>query len=242
MPDVRVYPTPEALALAAAERFVALAGAAIAEHGRFCAALSGGETPRATYACLAQPELAARVEWPRVYLFWSDERGVPPDHPESNYGLARAAWLEHVPIPAANVCRVCGEHGATQAAAEYEARLRTFFAGEPRPRLDLVLLGLGEDGHTASLFPGSLALQERDHWVAAVSAPKPPPERVTLTLPAINAAAHILFLVSGAGKADILRQVLQGSRQPEALPAERVAPTAGDLCWLVDAAAASRIP
>lgn len=241
MPDVLVQSGPAALARAVAEHFTTLAGEAIAGRGRFAVALSGGSTPRAAYALLAADEFAGRVDWPRVHVFWGDERCVPPDHSDSNYRLARETLLDHVPIPAGNVHRIRGEEEPVAAAAAYERDLRAFFAGNSRgavPRFDLVLLGLGDDGHTASLFPGTAAIHERTHWVVAHHVDKLGSWRVTLTPIVINAAAQVTFVVSGAGKAGSLHQVRAGPYQPDALPAQIVQPTAGRLLWLVDATAA----
>jgi 6-phosphogluconolactonase len=236
-----------ALAHAAAGHFVGLAEAAIAARGRFLVALSGGSTPRAAYALLATPGCAARVRWAQVHIFWADERGVPPDSPDSNYRLAREMLLDKVPIPTANVHRLAGEQPPMDAAVEYERVLRGVFGppgqgpvrGLPPPRFDLIVLGLGADGHTASLFPGTPAVRERERWVVANSVEKLGGWRLTLTLPVLNAATNVIFLVSGQEKAARLKQVLEGPRQSDAPPAAMVNPSAGNLLWLVDAAAAS---
>jgi 6-phosphogluconolactonase len=247
--EIRTYPDAASLARAVADYFVTLAAEAIASCGRFAVALAGGSTPRASYERLATNEFAARVDWPRVHIFWGDERCVPPDHPDSNYRMAREALLEHVPLPVGNIHRIRGEMEPEQAAAEYERTLRTFFspglsegeAGDERPtsRFDLILLGMGDDGHTASLFPGTVALHEQERWVMAHYVEKLRTWRVTLTPVAINAAAHVAMVVSGAGKAERLRQALVGPYQPNALPAQIVRPARGGLLWLVDAAAAA---
>jgi 6-phosphogluconolactonase len=237
--DVRLYPDAAAVAEAAAEHLIALASDALAQCERFCLVLSGGATPRALYARLARPEVAGRVDWSRVHLFWGDERCVPTDHPESNYRMVWDVWLRHAAIPAENIHRIRGEMPPPEAAAEYERELRAFFAPEPLPRFDLVLLGMGEDGHTASLFPASPALHERHQWAMAVETRKPSPWRVTLTPPAINAAAHVVFLVTGAAKAERLREVLHGPREPGRLPAQIIEPASCSLTWMVDAAAGS---
>ncbi len=165
--DVRTFPTAHLAARTAAERFVAAAEEAIARRGRFLVALSGGSTPKPMYADLAADPLASRVEWPCVHVMWGDERCVPPDDPASNYRLAREVLLDRVWIPPENVHRIRGEQDPARAAAAYERELRQLLAGDP---LDLVLLGLGQDGHTASLFPGSPAIGEENHWVMAVPA------------------------------------------------------------------------
>ena len=233
MKELRVHPD---LARAAAEHFVTLATAAIAARGQFVVALSGGSTPRATYTLLASDELAARVDWPRVRVLWGDERCVPPDHPESNYRMAREVLLDKIPIPAENVHHIRGELPPDQAAMAYQAELEAVLG--TGGRFDLILLGMGEDGHAASLFPGTAALHEQTRWVVAHYVDKLSAWRVTLTPVAINAAAHVTFLVSGAGKAERLREVLDGPHQPDVLPAQIIRPTDGRLLWLADAAAA----
>lgn len=235
-----VYPDADRLARATAEHFVTLAAEAIAARGQFAVALAGGSTPRAAYALLAAEE----VDWSRVHVFWGDERCVPPDHLDSNYCLAREALLEHVPLPVGNVHRIRGEINPEQAAADYERTLCSFFAQrpeEPTARFDLILLGMGEDGHTASLFPGTAALHEQTRWVVAHYVDKLRAWRVTLTPVVINAAAQVTFIVSGAGKADQLRQVLTGPYQPDTLPSQIVRPTDGRLLWLTDAAAVAQL-
>jgi 6-phosphogluconolactonase len=243
MSEFRIYPDAASLARAAAEHFINLATEAIAARGQFVVALSGGSTPRATYALLASDGFAARVDWSRVHVFWGDERCVPPDHPDSNYRMARETLLDHVPLPTGDVHRIRGEVHPEEAAADYERTLRSFFAPqardkEPTPHFDLVLLGMGEDGHTASLFPGTAA-HEQTRWVVAYYVDKLGAWRVTLTPVAINAAAHVTFLVSGAGKAARLREVLSEPYQPDVLPAQIVRPTNGHLLWLTDVAAVS---
>jgi 6-phosphogluconolactonase len=244
MSDFRAYPDGASLAQAATEHVVTRAVETVAAQGQFAVALSGGSTPRSTYALLASPEFAGRVDWPHVHVFWGDERCVPPDHPDSNYRMAREALLDHVPIPARNVHRIRGEMEPAQAADEYERTLRTFLAARPGGSpscFDLVLLGMGSDGHTASLFPGTAAIREETRWVVAHDVHKLSAWRVTLTPVAINAAAHVTFLVAGAGKAERLREVLAGPHQPDVLPAQIVRPTDGQLLWLVDAAAAAHL-
>lgn len=247
-PEVTVCPGADALADAAAERIVALAAAAIGARGRFVLALSGGSTPRETYQRLGAPPLSARVPWARVHVVWGDERSVPPDDAASNYAMARRALLDRVPIPATQVHRIEGELDPALAAARYEAALRQLLGtpqGPPRRGpgavIDLVLLGLGEDGHTASLFPGSAALGETGRWVVPVQAPVVPTSRVTLTPPVITAADEILFLVSGATKAGILGRVLDPAPRAPEVPARSVARAGNRVRWLVDAAAAAAL-
>lgn len=234
---IRILPDADHLAHAAAEY---IAEAAAATSGTFTLALSGGSTPKRLYQLLATEAFARRINWPGVHVFWGDERCVPSDDPASNYWLARETLLDHVPIPAANVHRIAGELDPAQAAALYEQHLRAFF-GE-QPRFDALLLGMGSDGHTASLFPHTPALEERERWVVAnYYALVLPPWRVTLTLPVINAAARVMFLVSGADKAETLRRVLENEHSPQDLPARLVQPVDSELLWLIDEAAASRL-
>jgi 6-phosphogluconolactonase len=233
-PERVILADREKLSQEAARRFIALAQA----RDPFTVALSGGSTPRRLYQILATT--SGRVPWERVHVFWGDERCVPPDHPESNYRMAREALLDHVPLPAKNVHRVRGEWAPEAAAQAYAVELEDFF-GAPWPRFDLILLGLGSDGHTASLFPGSDTLHERERPIAVATATYQdrPAQRVTFTLPLINAARHVLFLVSGADKADIVQRVLETAG--EHYPAGRVQPGAGRLTWLLDQAAAGQI-
>ena len=234
----------EALARAAAEEIVAAAGRAIDARGRFTVALTGGSTPRRTYELLADPAapFRNRLRWDATHVFFGDERHVPPDHPESNYGMARDVLLAHV--PAASVHRMRGEEPPAVAAATYEAELRRFFgvAGDDPPRIDLVLLGLGPDGHTASLFPGSPALDERHRWVVATFVERLGTHRITLTLPVIDRAREVLFLVAGTEKAAAVAQALAPAPGSAPVPAGRVHPAPGALVWLMDRAAASRLP
>ncbi len=244
--DVQTFATTGALMHAAAEEFIACASAAVASSGRFTVALSGGSTPAALYALLATRRQAERVDWARVHVFFGDERCVPPEDPASNFGMARAQLLDHVPVPASNVHRMRGEDEPARAAAAYERELREAFAtpeGPPRAiagaRFDLVLLGLGPDGHTASLFPGARALRGCARWVVAARAPAVHARRITLTPAVLCAAAEIVFVIAGGEKSSILRRVLEGPYEPETLPAQAMAPSAGRLRWLVDADAAA---
>jgi 6-phosphogluconolactonase len=238
--QIILLPDPEAVAHEAAARWAQIAQEAVESRGRFSAALPGGSTPERLYRLLAEPPYQAEIPWPRVHLFWGDERCVPHDHPDSNFRLADELFLSRVAIPADNVHRVPGELGPRAAAREYGRTLEDYFCG-PHARFDLVLLGLGLDGHTASLFPGSPALQERRRLAVAVEAEYQgrPADRVTLTLPVINSARHVFLLVTGSDKAGIVQAVLEGPAQQ--LPAQRVAPGTGELVWLLDAAAASQL-
>ena len=243
-----VLPDAAALARAAAERFVIAAERAIADHERFVVALSGGSTPRRMYELLAQEPLALRVKWSRVQVVWGDERCVPPTDPESNFRMAREALLDHVPLPAGNVHRIHGEDDPAKAAAAYETTLRDLLrtpsgppSFEPGRNIDLVLLGLGENGHTASIFPGSAAAIELVKWVTAEYVPAVAMWRLTLTAPVLNAAAEVLFLVSGGAKAAMVKRILEGPRQTRELPAQLIAPTRGHTQWLLDRAAAAEL-
>lgn len=244
MMSIEVLPGPDELARRAADLFALAAQEAAAARGRFAAALSGGETPRAFYRLLARQQFAQKIPWRRVQLYWGDERCVPPDDPRSNYGMARDAFIRHVPVPAENVHRLRGEDEPAAAALGGEEELRSLAALErPRselPVFDLVVLGLGADGHTASLFPHAEALHEEERLVVATQAPDGE-ARLTVTVPVIDAARHVWFLVSGARKAGIVAEVLEGLRAPEAVPAQAVAPVHGRLVWLLDEAAASQL-
>lgn len=246
--QVEVFPNTGALMQAAAEHFVRSAAEAIRASGRFVVALSGGSTPRSLYALLATDRYAPRVDWSCVHVCWGDERCVPPGDPASNYRMAREALLDRVPVSEENVHRIRGEDESAATAAAYERGLRELFHtpdGPPRPtpgaRFDLVLLGMGDNGHTASLFPGMAALRETRRWVVAERVAAVSPWRVTLTPVVINAGAEVTFLVSGREKAATLRRVLEGPYQPDELPAQVVVPPEGRLRWLVDAAAAADI-
>jgi 6-phosphogluconolactonase len=243
MRDVQIFSDPNALVRAEAERFVKLLGDAIAARGRFVAALAGGSTPKPLYELLATPRYAGQIDWTRVHLFWGDERCVPPDHPESNYRMTREALIDRVPIPSQNVHRIRGEDDPHQAAAAYERTLRDSFGPDDPPTrsFDVVLLGMGLDGHTASLFPGTAAPTETRRWVTAVHLERPRDMwRVTLTTVVLNAAADVTFLVAGAQKAPRLREVLE-ERGERLLPAQRIQPLRGSLHWMVDAAAAAQL-
>lgn len=247
-PDVTVCASADALADAAAGRIAMLAGSAVRARGRFVIALSGGTTPRATYRRLADPAFAAQVPWTQVHVVWGDERSVPPDDPMSNYGMARTTLLDRVPVPTSQIHRIEGELDPALAAQRYEATLRQVFGtpmGPPRSgpgaRIDLVLLGLGDDGHTASLFPGGAALGEVDRWAVPAFPATVPTPRVTLTLPVIAAAAEVIFLVSGAAKAQILARVLDPALRAPELPARSVARSGGCVRWIVDAPAATAL-
>ena len=238
-PEIRILKTAAELFEAAAAEFAAQANQAVRDNGRFAVALSGGSTPKALYSLLATK---SNVPWDKICFFWGDERHVPPDHPESNYRMANEALLSKVPVRPENVFRIHAEEkDAAAAALQYEQALRDFFHLSPGqfPRFDLVLLGTGPDGHTASLFPGTAALNETQRLVVANWAPKFNTHRITFTFPVLNAAACVIFLASGPDKAAILHQVLENSAAD--LPAQKVQPTDGQLIWLLDQAAAGAL-
>ena len=234
---VEVYPDIEALSRAAAQLFADQARRAVRERGRFLALLSGGDTPGPSYRLLAQEPLRGSIPWQDVHLFWGDERWVPLDDPHSNYLLARQTFIDAVPLAPSQVHPVPFEASPRLSAARYEELLRGFFRGAP-PRFDLALQGLGDNGHTASLFPGSSALNETARWVCETNQPHQGLYRVTLTPQVINQAALVVFLVAGARKAAVLRRVLEEGADPAELPARAIRPDKGTLLWLVDREAA----
>lgn len=240
MSQIQIFDTPELLAAATAQRFVLLAGKATAHHP-FSVALSGGNTPRRVYELLATEEFKSKINWEFVHIFFGDERTVPPDDPASNYGMVVTTLISRVPIPNSSVHPISGAGDPHENANRYEWELKSYFAGSAWPRFDLVLLGMGEDGHTASLFPGSAAISEKTAWVVANWVEQLKEFRVTLTAPSINSAAEIMFLVTGANKAARLAAVLNGPNQPELLPAQLIQPEQGELIWMIDKAAASAL-
>jgi 6-phosphogluconolactonase len=244
--DRRIVVAADAAALAAATEGTLrnLLAAAIAERGRAWIALAGGRTPRAVYERLAQPGTPAH-DWPRVHVAFGDERLVPPDHADSNYGMARAALLSRVPLPGGQVHRIRGELPATAAAATaYADELADAFALAPGsfPVFDVILLGIGADGHTASLFPRTTALHEKACVAIGVKAPAAPIERVTLTFPVLNAAREVVILTAGADKADAVARALAVNGDVETCPVRGVRPPGGRVTWHLDPAAASRLP
>ena len=238
---VQVFDDAEGVARAAAELFARLAREAVEERGAFSVALSGGTTPRRVYELLASDEYKVQAPWPKVHVFFGDERAVPADHAESNYRMANEALLSRVTIPSENVHRIEGLGDAAANASNYESVMRRFFGDVDWPRFDLVFLGMGDDGHTASLFPNTAALAEQRTWVAASWVEKFNAWRITLTANAINAARRVVFLVTGASKVERLREVLNGARDPSRLPSQMIRPTDGALQWYVDRAAAAKI-
>jgi 6-phosphogluconolactonase len=234
-----VLPDAEQLGLAASRMIAEHAVNAVVQRGRFSIALAGGNTPRRTYELLAAEPLRGQVPWSHVHVFWGDERCVPPDAERSNQRMARIALLDHVPIPPEQIHPIDCTGPPADAADSYEACLHNEL-GE-HPRFDLVLLGLGENGHTASLFPYAAVLQERDRRVADVYVAEQNMHRITVTAPLINHARCVVFLVAGVSKAATVQQVLRGKHDPQRLPAQLIQPIEGELHWLLDAEAASRL-
>jgi 6-phosphogluconolactonase len=234
-----IFDTPEELAVAAAEKFVDYANETNANSGHFCVALAGGNTPKRVYELLATESFKNRIDWSSVHLFFGDERAVPPDHPDSNYAMVFKTLISKIVIPASNVHAIPGEGDANANARQYENHLKSFFVGQSWPRFDLVWLGMGEDGHTASLFPNSEALNEESRWVVATRNEQLGQDRITLTVPVFNRAKRVMFLVVGEKKAQRLQQVLRLQPDLKPLPAQAINPINGNLEWLLDAAAAS---
>ncbi len=245
MKGVHVYATRRDAARALATHFTTIAETAFSARSRFTVALSGGSSPLDAYRLLATDDFAPLVNWSQVYVFWGDERCVAFDHPDNNARAAREALLDHVPLPIAHMFRVQTHLPPEQAAQDYEHTLREFFlkrVGARSSRFDLVILGMGGDGHTASLFPGTAAMGEKERWVVANYVPKLESWRVTLTFPAINAAANVVFYTVGEDKADMLKRALTPPQSAaDLLPVHLVRPANGQVQWIVDQAAASRL-
>jgi 6-phosphogluconolactonase len=233
--NLLLFETPEELAEASARDFAARTQETIDERGRFAVALAGGSTPKATYEVLAR-DYANELDWSRVHVYFGDERTVPPDHEDSNYRMAYETLLSHVPV--GSVHRMRGELPPDEAAAAYEEELRAFFGQVDVPRFDLILCGLGEDGHTLSLFPETAALDVNDRWVVANPVLKLGTTRLTLTIPVLNVSRAVTFVVAKESKAEALKEVLEGDADPRAYPAKLVRPESRDLTWMVDRAAA----
>ncbi len=237
-PDVRILTNIDAIAKRAAQDFLQSATQAVSEKGSFTVALSGGSTPKALYSLLAgDSALRSQLPWDKMYVYFGDERSVGPDHADSNFRMASETMLSKVPLKPEQVFRIKGEYKETEKAAqEYEQVLRTSFkiAGGQFPRFDLVFLGIGNEGHTASLFPGTKALHETKRLVARNWVGKLYTNRITLTAPAINNAARVIFMITGADKALALKGILEGPYEPDQLPAQLIHPPNGKLVWLVD--------
>lgn len=239
--EIHVLPDLEAISYQAASLFVTASRNAITEKMRFVVAISGGSTPRKLYGLLGSAEYSHQIDWHRVHFFWVDERCVPKDHEESNFKAAFDTLLSKVSIPVENIHRIRGEVDPEKATRDYENEIRVFFGTSDWPVFDLVILGMGEDGHTASLFPGSKALEEKERWVVPVYLEKHKINRITLTLPVLNRATQILFLVSGRSKATILSEILVGNHKNDKYPAGLIHPALGDLIWLIDQEAADKL-
>jgi len=247
--EMLFFPGVEELNQEAARRLVELAKVSIAAQGHFSLALSGGSTPEKLYNLLANAPYKDQFDWSKVLIFFGDERCVPPNHPDSNYRMASQALLSKVPLPSENIHRMHGEDPPEEAAAAYAQELEKAFglehgdgpSPENFPSFDLILLGMGPDGHTASLFPGTQALQERGRPVTVNHVPRLNSDRITLTAPAINQAGQVWFLVVGEDKAEPLVRVLEGEFQPQTYPSQLVSPQHGKLLWMLDEAAAAKL-
>jgi 6-phosphogluconolactonase len=241
-PDVRIFENLDALSQAAAESFVETSAQAITDRGRFLVALSGGSTPLTLYRLLAQSPTRKQIDWRLLHVFWGDERCVPPEDLENSYRQVHEALLAHVPIPTGNVHRIQSDLAPQVAADDYAVVLKEFSTPPLEwPRFDLVLLGMGSDGHTASIFPGSAVNAASPTLAVTGQYEDRPSQRVTLTPLVFNSARRIIFLVSGEGKREVLASVLSGNLRPDFLPAQRIRPTNGELIWMVDQAAASQL-
>jgi 6-phosphogluconolactonase len=244
MSTLQILSSKRELGQAVASLVAGLSAQAVSDRGRFTVALSGGSLPKIVCPPLVSEPWRSQIDWSAWHVFWADERCVPLDHPDSNYYLARQQLFDQVKISAAQIYPIDDSFEPEITAKAYEAVLKEFFKPGPGrpPRFDLILLGMGEDGHTASLFPDHPLLDETSRWVAPVfDSPKPPPERITLTLPVINQARHVAFVTAGAGKADVLAQMLASDELAEKLPAQLVRPTEGELFWFMDEAAAAKL-
>lgn len=240
--DVVIYPDSDTLSHEAAQHIVRIAQEAIVTHGRFTFALSGGSTPRELYSLLGSEPYRSQIDWALVELFWSDERCVPPESEESNYHMAQQVLISKVPIPANQVHRMPADLSDHDTAAlAYSREMQSTFGTDGVPNFDLIQLGMGPEGHTASLFPHQPSLHEQQRLVMPVVVPKPPPPRLTFTPRILNAARHVLFLVTGAEKADAVQAVLEGHYQPDEYPAQIVQPVKGEVTWMLDKAAASKL-
>ena len=237
---IRVFTDKNTLSLEAAALFVQQAQFSVVHRGRFCVALSGGSTPGRLYEILAGPPFLNDAPWDRTHIFWGDERCVPADDQKSNALMARQALLDHVPVPPDQIHPILCHEAPANSARQYRDLLQNFYSGGP-PVFDLVLLGLGEDGHTASLFPYDELLKDQDAWTSSVYVKEQDMYRVTLMPTVINRARLVVFLVSGDSKASVLKEVLAGPKDPFRLPAQLIRPQFGELVWLIDSDAAARL-
>jgi 6-phosphogluconolactonase len=241
MSTLKVFSDNQHFVNGCADMILEVAVRAASERGRFTIALSGGGTPRPIYAQLATPAYRDRIDWSRTHILFGDERCVPPDDARSNYRMTREAMLDQLSIPAENIYRIRGEDDPALAALQYELELERLFRVATFPKFDLILLGMGDNGHTASLFPGTAALREKQRWVVPQYVEVMGTWRVTFTAPLINAARNVAFLVEGAGKAEMLWRVMRGPYSPDELPSQLIEPVNGELSWMVDAAAAAKV-
>lgn len=240
--QIAVYPDTDTLSRDAAQYIVRLANESIVSHGRFTIALSGGTTPKKLYGMLGDEPYRSQIDWALVDIFWSDERCVPPDSEESNYLLAQQALLNKIPIPASHIHRMPADETDRDAASQsYSDEMRRIFATSRIPSFDLIQLGMGPEGHTASLFPHQPSLHEQQRLVMPVIVSKPPPPRLTFTPPLLNAAHNVLFLVTGTDKAEAVQAVLEGVANPNEYPAQIVQPAHGEVVWMLDTKAASNL-
>ncbi len=240
--SIFIYPDTETLSQEAARYFVRVAQESIAARRRFMIALSGGSTPKKLYGLLAEEPYRGQIDWNLVDIFWSDERCVPTDDAESNFLMAQQVLLSKIPIPARQIHRMPADQADRDAAAyAYTLEMQQTIGSEGVPGFDLIQLGMGPEGHTASLFPHQPSLHEQQRLVMPVTVPKPPPPRLTFTPRLLNAVTHVLFLVTGAEKQDAVKAVLEGDFQPDEYPAQIVQPTKGEVTWMLDAAAAEKL-
>ncbi|MBV9615167.1 MAG: 6-phosphogluconolactonase [Ktedonobacteraceae bacterium] len=240
--SVAIYPDIDTLSQEAARYVVRVASEAITTHGRFTLVLAGGTTPKKLYGLLASEPYREQIDWALTEIFWSDERCVPPDSEDSNYHLAQQVLLGQIPIPAEQIHRMPADaDDRDQASLTYTQEIQRVFGTNGVPSFDLIQLGMGPEGHTASLFPHQASLHEQTRLVIPVSVPKPPPPRLTFTPPLLNAASHVLFLVTGQDKADALQAVLEGTYNPDEYPAQIIRPPKGEVTWMLDPAAASKL-
>ena len=240
--QVAIYPDLDTISQHAAQYVVRVANEAIVTRGRFTIALSGGNTPKKLYSLLGSEPYRSQIDWKLVDIFWGDERCVPPDSPDSNYRMAHEVLLSQIQIPAPQVHRMPADApGRDAASLAYTQEMQSVFSTDGIPSFDLIQLGMGPEGHTASLFPHQPSLHETERLVVPVSVPKPPPDRLTFTPPILNAARNVLFLVTGADKADALQAVLEGEYNPDEYPAQIVRPPNGEVTWMLDTAVAKNI-
>lgn len=239
-PEVKIYPDKNILIQESAAYISDIVQTTLNEQNKCTLVLAGGSTPKGLYKTLASHEYQEKIDWSNVHLFWGDERCVPPDHHDSNYRMAREALLDQIDIPQENVHRIPAEKEPAQAASEYEKTIKRLFGGTSHlPEFDVILLGIGEDGHTASLFPGTTAIDENERWVTEVHVPQLDTHRITMTFPVINNGKNVIFLVSGSSKSTIMKKIYE--RTDTTFPSARVSPVNGSLVYLLDKAAGANV-